>query len=409
MIRTPRLIAGRPRSSPVHARTFATMVRGPLFLCMCALFGSCAPEAQEQQGQGEWSTVPNDRATNFRILVRGDERRLIVFGHAGPTDTAGRYQIVADGQKADLGWTALSSGKQRIVLGSTTHVPYVGALSAWDVIAGIAHGDQVRDTAFQRRLRDGAVQEMANGDGIDRERLVAIAPDLLTVYPFGGGGGTLHGTGVPEVAVCEYLEEHPLGRAEWIRFFGVLLGREREADSLYEGIKARYEALCADSTAVPRPRVLFGSVWNGQWWVPPGNSHMARLIADAGGAYVFAHRTGRDNIAVDMETLVAMGDSIDHWGMIADIAGNPSPSDFTNDDLRMTALKAVRTNRLFVGNTRTADLFGQALLEPDRVLQDLRACLWDEPDPARYSGRVPSFIPVYPAPGPPPSASPRMP
>lgn len=377
------------------------MFRVPLFLLAGALLTSCAPEAQLRSDQEEWTTARNDHATNFRILVRGKERRLLVFGHGGPTDTAGRYQVITDGHVPDPGWSTVPEDVHRIVLGSTTHVPYLLALNALETVVGIAHGGQVRDGAFQDRLRAGGVQEVANGDGVDRERVLALVPDMITAYPFGGGQGRmLPGAGVPEVAVCEYLEEHPLGRAEWIRFFGVLLGRERQADSLYAGIKVRYEALCADSAAGRRPRVLFGSVWSGQWWVPPGNSYMARLIGDAGGRYVFGDRTGRDNIAVDMETLVAMGDSIDRWGMIADVEGTPAVSDFTNNDTRLSGLKAVRNHGMFIGNTRTADLFGQALLEPDVVLKDLRACLRGERPPEWFSARIPYFWPLPPAPEP---------
>ena len=80
------------------------------------------------------------------------------------------------------------------------------------------------------------------------------------------------------VPVTEYLEVHPLGRAEWLRFFGVLFGVERKADSLYSTIAERYTRVVVADTS-NRPTVVFGSYWQGQWFVPSGNSYMARLIA----------------------------------------------------------------------------------------------------------------------------------
>lgn len=351
-----------------------------------------------------WVRLPNSHATCFHAYARGPERLLIVLGHGGAADTIGRYHLGPVAGAPDPDRIHLPQVPARWVLGSTTHVPFLLALGAAPAIVGCAHGGQVRDGRFAARLQEGRVQEIANGDGIDRERVLSLDPDVFTAYPFGTGqGDLLQRTGIPVVNVSEYLEEHPLGRAEWVRFFGMLLGRERQADSLFAGIKARYEEQRVQDTPRERPLVLFGSVWNGQWWVPPGNSHMARLIADAGGRYAFAERRGRENIAVDMETLIAMGDSMDAWGMVADIAGRPEVEDMTQGDARLNALKAVREGWLFVGNTRSADLFGMALLEPDVMLSDLRDILHPgtsvlRPAGARYFNRIgdPPPVPVIP-------------
>ena len=339
---------------------------------------ACGPRssgpAATSQGWAAWRHADNAYADRFQVWQRGDDRFLLVFGHGGPQDTVGRYWISEDATAPPpVAAVRFDPRLKEVATGSTTHVPYLAALGSLNAIIACAHVGQVRDTAFAGCVRQGRVREIAMGEGLDREALIAMRPQALFGYPFGrGDAGVLERAGIPVIEVSEYLEEHPLGRAEWLRFFGVLFGREREADSLFAGIRQRYESVRVENTEGDRASVLFGSVWNGQWWVPPGNSYMARLIADAGGRYVFADRTGNGNIAVDMETMITVGAQADTWGMIANVDGEPSVRDFTGGDARLAEFKAVKEGRLFMANAANEDIFGQALIEPDEVLMTLQ-------------------------------------
>ena len=331
-----------------------------LLAAVLMTLGGCVQRDQEKTRT--WEPLANSYATHFTILGSGDERRLIVFGHGGTADTVSDVRI--------------DSALQRIATISTTHAAFISALGGTDRIVATAQADQVRDPALREAIAAGRVLDIGTADGLDREKLIALKPDAVLGYPFGGESGTLKSMGIPVVQISEYLEEHPLGRAEWIRFFGVLLGKEREADSLFNGIVVRYEEV---RKSVPRdtlPTVLFGSVWQGQWFVPPGNSYMAKLIEDAGGRYLFADRKGDGNITLDMETMIKEGSQADVWGMVTDEQTSmPWPELFTKGDERIDRFKSVQTTRLFVGNSTKADLFGKALLEPDLMLGDLRNIL----------------------------------
>lgn len=355
----------------LHGRTLLHWMMGPLLV---ALVWGCGRTAKSTGSWQEWRRVPNAYATRFQVWQHDDARLVLVFGHGGERDTVGAYVIGTSPESAPTGCRSLGSGPAHVALTSTTHVPYVVALGEVGRVVACAHKDQVRNERF-RAVADG-MREFATGDGIDREALVAAHPDALFGYPFGASGGTVDRLGIPTVEVSEYLEEHPLGRAEWLRFFGALLGKERVADSLFARIKERYETQRIDSSrSIERPTVLFGSVWNGQWWVPPGNSYMARLIEDAGGRYVFADRKGDGNIAVDMETMITTGGKADYWGMIADVQHEPSVNDFTNGDERLEAFTSVKGYQLFLANTATEDLFGQALIEPDVMLSCMQQAI----------------------------------
>jgi len=346
-------------------------------LLLAGLPGGCKTP-QVDAKRSEWSILPNAYATHFSILSNGKEHRLIVLGHGGIGDTVGDYLI--------------SKPMQRIAIISTTHAAFISALGATDRVIACAQAGEVRDEALRKSIDAGRVKNIGTTDQLDREMLLSLKPDAVLGYPFGGESSTLKNLGIPVMQISEYLEEHPLGRAEWIRFFGVLLGKEQEADERFANIMRQYEVVRGAVERDKMPTVLFGSVWQGQWFVPPGNSYMAKLIEDAGGRYLFADRKGDGNITLDMETMIAEGSQADVWGMITQYNGEVTPSLFTGGDERLEAFKAVRTGRLFIGNSVVSDLFGQAALEPEQVLRDLACriqpvtCTSDAPMGHYFSG-----------------------
>ncbi|MBK9177384.1 MAG: hypothetical protein IPM46_13830 [Flavobacteriales bacterium] len=164
-----------------------------------------------------------------------------------------------------------------------------------------------------------------------------------------------------------------MGRAEWLRFFGTVMGAERMADSLFEVIALRYDAEAGRSSrGAPGPVVFFGSAWQSQWHVPPGNSYMAHLIQDAGGRYAFADRSGDANIGLDLETVSAAARKADRFGVILAHGGAVTRLDMTGD-ARLAGLPVLRKGAFYL-DSEQSDVFGMALLEPDALLREL-ACV----------------------------------
>jgi iron complex transport system substrate-binding protein len=376
-------------------------MRFALVVFILALAGCSEPPATNTVSV-QWVQEPLRYATAFQIWHHGDDRLLIVFGHGGAGDTASVIHCSADSAFSPLSFKAMRvNGRlQRLALLSTTNVPFLSAIGQVGSIVGTVLPEEVRDSAFREALAGGRVKGLGGSETLDRERLISLRPDAVLAYPYGAqGNAALRDAGLRVVLVAEYLEEHPLGRAEWIRFFGVLTGQEQMADSLFDAIEQRYLAQVAlASTDTVHPVIFFGSQWNGQWSVPPGNSYMARLIADAGGRYAFAHRIAPGNIDLDMETLLATLDTVDNWGMITAVEGDLFPRHLTRNDPRFERLGVVQQFHFFGGNTSTSDLFGQALLEPDHVLRDLRYCFSDAYRWRPWEEDHPYFRPLRPEP-----------
>ena len=335
--------------------------------------GACTPPERSSSWAG-WEREHLHAAEFFQLWHRGEDRLLITFGPGGTTDTTGKFLLRQLGERGNdpPGVVRLSHPLARVALLSTTHASFLSALGLADAVVGCAGTDRLRDAQMAARAQAGQIAEIGAADGIDRERMLMLAPEALFSYPYGTGGQQAAMGAMPVVPVAEYLERHPLGRAEWVRAFGMLMGREQQADQLFQGIQARYVAV---ADAVPRtsagPAVFFGSSWKGAWSVPAGNSYMAQLIADAGGRYLMADRQASGNIGLDLETVLTVGAAARYWGRILEMDRAVTLTDVAGNDGRILALPAFVGQGAFCGNSAESDLFGQAGLEPDVVLRDL--------------------------------------
>lgn len=346
----------------------AAQVIGLILLVSCG-----TGERKIEKPRSNWYALPNAHARCFRILTNGELRQLVVFGPGGGTDTLAVYRMATAREGAHNG--AGRAGEipllRKVAVVSTTHLAYISVLGNAEAVVGAAHLERIRDPAVLAGVAGGTVHEIATGDGLDKEMLLSLAPDALLDYPF-GRSGTAQENGPVRVEVTEYLEEHPLGRAEWIRFFGVLFGEEFKSDSIYKAIELRYNTVSDLARILPdHPKVFFGSAWQGQWHVPPGNSYMARLIDDAGGQYVYAEQEADGNIPLDLETVMVQAREVRHFGAVLSAPGRVKAADLAGGDTRVASLDAVRRGGFYL-DSQGSDVFGMALLEPDQLLLDLR-------------------------------------
>jgi iron complex transport system substrate-binding protein len=255
---------------------------------------------------------------------------------------------------------------------STTHV---ALLRAWDDElahwAGGAYVDYLMDSVAIAVLDDERAADFSGSPEIDKEQLLMAAPGALTIYPF---GDPLSGTGIaeaiPVVPIGEYLEPHPLGRAEWMVLFGWMCGKEQEAEAAFAACAERYLALTKLPVEVRRPRVFAGSVRNGTWHAPGGESLVAALLQDAGAEYIFKGTNGHENVEVPLEEMFALAADADAWGVVWHAPEGLTMETLLTADERHAWLVPEGV-RVFGANTASCDYFGSWVAAPDALLENL--------------------------------------
>lgn len=263
---------------------------------------------------------------------------------------------------------------------SSTHVAFLDALGEVSVVRGASGIDFIANP----EVHTGAVKEVGYDTNLDYETIVALRPDVVFIYGVGdehAAAEKLRQLGVPVVYIADYLENEPLGRAEWIVPFGLLTGRLNEAIRYFDTIETRYRELTARISAeTARPKVMLNAPYRDVWYLPGDRSYMARLVRDAGGDYL---GKGTDNDAsrpVSAERAWMLMQEADYWlapGMAQNL------SQLKEDNRRFADLPVVRTGQVFNNNARVtpkggSDFWESGAVRPDRVLADMIRMLHPE-------------------------------
>ena len=149
----------------------------------------------------------------------------------------------------------------------------------------------------------------------DIERIIALHPEALLISPFenSGGFGKLDKLRLPIIETADYMETSPLGRAEWMKFYGMLFGSAR-ADSLFTAIEKEYLWLKEQAKTLPKGlSILTERKTGGVWYVPGGQSTIGVLLKDANARYIFSEDTHSGSLAMSTEQILAKGKDIDIW------------------------------------------------------------------------------------------------
>ena len=164
--------------------------------------------------------------------------------------------------------------------------------------------------------RNGEIVDCGNGMNPDIEKIIDLRPDAIMLSPFenSGGYGRVGKLGVPVIECADYMETSPLGRAEWLRFYGLLVGQEQRGDSLFAQIENEYLAVKALAAhAASRPTVLSDLKYGSAWYIAGGQSTTGRLYADAGADYIFAELPNSGSVPMAFETVFDKGEHADFW------------------------------------------------------------------------------------------------
>jgi iron complex transport system substrate-binding protein len=282
---------------------------------------------------------------------------------------------------------------ESIVTMSTTLLPHLEKLDELGTLVGIDSLAYVYSQQVRELGASGDVAEVGSGSTVDVERVLTLDPDIALVNSYGGEWDAdpyLIRAGVPTVVAGDWVEETPLGRAEWILFTALFYDKLDEGRELFRAIEAEYTALAAQAREQSaKPTVLINAPYQGTWYVSGGQSYAAAFIRDAGGEYVWSDDPTTGALYLDFETVFAEAADADIWI-------NPgtwsSLADGRAEDERFTRFEAFAAGRVYNNNARVAegggiDYFESGAANPHVVLKDL---IW-----AFHPELVPDYTPYY--------------
>ena len=269
--------------------------------------------------------------------------------------------------------TVVRTPLPRVVLLSSVHASLLADLQAASHIAGMADTAYVVGAQLRQLLAQG-VCSVGNSLNPDVETIRALCADAVFVSPFENAGhGSLEQLGIPLIECADYMETSPLGRAEWMRFFGRLVGQGPRADSLFQVVAAHYLSLREKASRAHsvRPTVFCDLRTGGTWYQPGGNSTMGQFLTDAGAHYLWADRPESGSLPLDMESVFARAHRADLW-LVKYGATTPLTYDgLAKDCPAYTRFAAWKERRVWACNTLQVAFYEEVPFHPDRLLQSL--------------------------------------
>lgn len=308
----------------------------------------------------------------LRIETCADYDRVTVLD---PWDTASvraEYALVRRGTSPHVPntCTVIEVPCRRVLPQSTVHAALLLRLGAADRLAGICDARFV----VSPRLRRAQLTDFGSGAAPDVERMKAAGVDAWWYAPFDGERpSAVEQVGIPTVCCADYMETTPLGRAEWMRFYGRLVGRGAMADSLFDEEERAYRAMCERQTtandSARRLRVMVDRAERGTWYVPGGRSYVARVIADAGGRYVGADNAQAGSVPMEPERMLKRCEDADLW-----VVKYGAPQELTYATLRQEhplneQFRPFREHRVWGCNTLRRAYYEETPFAPSLLLR----------------------------------------
>ena len=352
-------------------------------LCLCLGY-SCSNKVKTT-GAGEADTdsvMSPQYATGYQVRD-SDGVRLVDVGKDY------HFALVSsDEATVPDGYTKIHVPIKNTICMTALQLSNFTILDAHDVVKGITGTKNLFNKDILERVKDGRIVKIGMEGNFDTELVLAANPDVIFISPSKRGGyDAIKETGITLVPHLGYQELDPLGQAEWIKFVGMFIGKEREANEIFAGIENRYNELKSKADSLIHhpspdthhltPTVFSGEMHYGNWHAVGGKNYLAQIFRDAGADYVIndEETSGED---LEFEKMYALAAKADYWRIL-----NSFPGEFTYEALKASEprnelFKAYKERKVIYCNMKQQAYYEISPVQPDVLLKDFVAIFHPE-------------------------------
>lgn len=346
---------------------------------------SCAGKAHKVTLSGAAVYEPQ-YAQGFSIFGTDGESTVIEIRNPwqGAQGVTSQLFVSRGGELPPEGFvgTTVNAPVQRVVCFSSTHIAFMDALESIDKVKGVSGAQYISCPKVIENFAENKIRDVGYDSNVNYEVLSSLKPDIVFIYGVAGENTSvtdkLRELRIPYVYIGDYIEEQPLGKAEWIVPFGEMLDCRDKAEEILGGIAERYEKLKQEAVGfTQRPKVMLNSPYRDVWFVPGDRSYIVTLVRDAGGDYLFA---GKD----DAVSRPMSGEAAYMAAKDADVWLNPnqaqSIAELKAQNPKFVNIKCVDSGRVYNCTKRQtkaggSDFWESGALYADRVLRDMIMCI----------------------------------
>ena len=286
---------------------------------MLLLLSACNGKSKSSFDVSDGDTIDIRYAQNITITSLKDYYVATLRNPWDTTKILHRYILVD--KNVDLPTnipegTLVRTPISKAIVYSSVHMSLFNELGAFNSIAGVSDLKYINLENIKEACKKGTIINIGDGMSPDIEKIIDLNPDALLLSPFenSGGYGKVEKLGIPIIECADYMETSALGRAEWMKFYGLLTGKLAQADSIFTLVEQRYQSLSNKALKTKyKPTVFTELKSSSTWYVPGGNSTMAKILYDAGANYIFSNNNSSGSVPLSFESVFEKGEKADFW------------------------------------------------------------------------------------------------
>lgn len=358
--------------------TFMQLSKLLILLFILLTYAACKKEEKHSNKNKTISSIKH--AKGFDIQYYNNYKKIIIKSpYPDATEQFEYYLISKEKEIPDevKGFNIIKTPIERIVVTSTTHIPMLELLREEMSLVGFPNLQYISSSKTRKLISNNAIKELGNEQNINTEVLLDLDPEIVIGFSMSSNSkmyANIEKAGIPVLLNGDWLEETPLGRAEWIKFFAALFDKEKDADSIFNNIEDQYlEAKRIAKKAISQPTILSGVLFNDLWNLPAGESFVARFLEDANTNYLWSESKGKGSLSLNFESVFAKGQLADFW-----IAPGhyTSLEQLENANQHYTNFKPFKSKKIYSfsnkkGETGGALYYEIAPVQPHIVLKDI--------------------------------------
>lgn len=350
---------------------------------MCCLFLTgwlIACQSSTEKSAGSMADCTADRiyyAKGFRMETHSGYRLVRLMNPWKPDHVLATYVLCPKSEHLPSGLPSgilIRTPLEKTVVFSSVTAGLFQELDVLSTLVGIAEPQYIPIPYLNEQIAKGKIQNVGQAAHPDMETLMVLEPEAIFTNPLNDSGiNGLHKVNASIINCFEYMETHPLGQAEWIRFVGLFFDKEKVADSLFFETEKKYNEWTALTAHVPVRPTVFTELKQGDfWYMPGGQSYMAHLFDDAGAEYVLKNDEHSGSLSFPFETILDKAENADYWLFKYYSPQAMTYSRLRNDYANYAFFRAYKDRKIYACNTLQSGAYYLELpIHPDRILKDL--------------------------------------
>lgn len=264
---------------------------------------------------------------------------------------------------------------------TSVHTSLLIALDKHESIAGVADRKYIKIPYIQNQCAKGIISDVGSAYSPDIEKIITLSPDALLISPFenNGGYGRVSELGIPIIECADYMETSALGRAEWMKFYGMLYGASGKADSLFAVVDSSYNRIKnVASERIERRSVIMDKKTGSVWYVPGGKSTIGMLLSDANAIYPFSYDTNSGSLSLPFETVLEKAGQSDVWLFRYNSSEPITYKKLLSEFHGYSEIRAFKEQNCYGCNVETSLFYEESPFRPDYHLNDIVKILYPE-------------------------------